>query len=271
MNTFEKFVYWLQGTMETPTVFGWYHIMCLGILVALCFAVGFISRKASDKTVRIVLLITTAILLIFEVIKQVVFAFEYNDGVVTWDYSWYAFPFQFCSVPMYVGFLASLLKECKLREGLYTFLGTYSLFAGLSVMIFPASVYMSYVAINIHTMLHHGAMVVLGVMLWTSGRIPFTLKAMLKAVLVFVALASIALVMNFIFYAVKPGVEFNMFFISPYYECEIPVANLIHHIYWLFLPAYFIVFTVIAFVVFYIVFLIRKFICKKTATVSYEL
>ena len=271
MNTFEKFVYWLQGTMETPTLYGWYHIMCLGILIALCFAVGFISRKASDKTVRIVLLITTAILLIFEVIKQFIMSFEYENGVAKWEYNWYYFPFQFCSVPMYVGFTASLLKESKFREALYTFLGTYSLFAGLAVMLVPSSVYMSYVAINIHTMLHHGAMVVIGVMLWTSGRIPFTLKAMLKAVLVFVALVTTALIMNLIFSAVNPGVKFNMFYISPYYHCEIPVANLIHHIYWLFLPAYYIGFTLVAFIVFYVVFLIRKFICKKTATVSYEL
>ena len=271
MNTFEKFVYWLQGTMETPEVYGWYHIMCLGILVAICFAVGFISRKASDKTVRIVLLIITAILLTFEVIKQFIMSFEFENGVATWEYNWYYFPFQFCSVPMYVGFTASLLKECKVREALYTFLGTYSLFAGVAVMLMPTTVFMEYVAINIHTMLHHGAMVVIGVMLWTSGRIPFTLKAMLKGVIVFVVLVTTALVMNLIFHAVKPGVKFNMFYISPYFACEVPVISLFYPNYAIFLPVYYIGFTIVAFIVFYIVFLIRKFVCKKTATVSYEL
>jgi hypothetical protein len=64
---------------------------------------------------------------------------------------------------MYVGLLAGLLKEGKVRRALYSFLGTFCLFAGLAVMVYPNDVFTSTLGISIQTMVHHGGMTVLGI------------------------------------------------------------------------------------------------------------
>ena len=43
-----------------------------------------------------IILISGFIMLIFEIYKQVIFTYQVGH------YQWYAFPFQFCSTPMYL-------------------------------------------------------------------------------------------------------------------------------------------------------------------------
>ena len=39
------------------------------------------------------------------------FSFNYDSLHTWWNYQWYAFPFQFCSTPMYVGLIAALTNS----------------------------------------------------------------------------------------------------------------------------------------------------------------
>ena len=106
MNLFEKIVYALSFKITTPVAYGWFHIMCLILTATISVFVALKLKDADDKKINRFLLIMSVIMLSFEVYKQTVFSFNYNDGIVTWDYQWYAFPFQFCSTPMYIAFIA---------------------------------------------------------------------------------------------------------------------------------------------------------------------
>lgn len=232
MNWFEKILAALDGRMETPTMYGWFHLMFWALVVVatvlLCyFAVK--NRKDKDKMAkmtRIVVLTYSIVTILLEVYKQLNFSFNSTTG--EWHYQWYAFPFQFCSTPMYIGLIAGCVKKGKFQEFLYSYLATYALFAGLAVMFLPSDVFISTIGINIQTMICHGGMVVVGIFLFFSGMVKLEWKTILKALSVFCVLVFIALILNVIFNSTGNTATFNMFYISPFLPCTLPLLSMIY-------------------------------------------
>lgn len=261
-----KFLQFLQSRMTTPTAYGWYHLMCLGIIIALSIGLSFAFRHASDKKIRIFLLITSIIMILLEIYKQFIFSYDIENNKIVWDYEWYAFPFQFCSTPMYIALIASLIKKGKVQDCLYSFLATFGLFAGALVMFYPGNVFMSYIGINIQTMFHHGMMAVIGIVLLTSKSVKIEHKTILKAGIVFLSLIITALLMNCIYVWLGGAEDFNMFYISPYKECELVVFSTIqaNTPYIVFLLSYVIGFGIAGYLILLIAMLI-KFIKSRIA------
>ena len=223
----EKFLAALDGTMPLPTLFGWYHLLCLGIVVGLCILVCLTAKGISDKKFNLVIGVTAGVLLLLEIYKQ--FNYSYNPSTDAWDYQWYAFPFQFCSTPMYVMLVAAFLKNGKVKTSLCSFLATYGFFAGAAVMFYPSDVFIRTIGINIQTMAHHGMMVVIGVFMYVSGRVECSKKTIFRAIPTFAALIALALIMNVIFVKLDFSDEtFNMFYISPYFDCTLPLLDMIY-------------------------------------------
>ncbi len=225
-----EFLHWLEGTMATPTWFGWYHIMWLVIMVAVCVLVYIFRNKISKKTVNIILLTTGIVLVIFEIYKQVIYSFDYHgvDQSATWSYRWWAFPFQFCSTPMYLMILAGVLRKGKVYDCLTGYLATYALFAGLAVMVYPGGVFTSEIGINIQTMFWHSSMFMIGFLLLATRTVELKFKTVLKATIVFAIMVTLALVMDILWHFYGTEGTFNMFYISPYYPCTLPLLEIIY-------------------------------------------
>lgn len=211
----------LDTSMETPTLYGWYHLLWLG-LTALTTYLLCRFRPDTRKT----LLFTALLVIGLEIYKQINYTFSYENGI-TADYQWYIFPFQFCSTPMYAGLLAGIWKPGKVRSCLYAYLATFALFAGLCVMVYPGDVFISTIGINIQTMICHGSMVSLGIYLLYSGEVELTHRTTGKAALVFSVCVALAAVMNEIAYVsgLLERETFNMFFISPHCDPHLPVYS----------------------------------------------
>ncbi|MGN1200803.1 MAG: hypothetical protein ACI4R8_00870 [Candidatus Caccovivens sp.] len=253
MVWYEEFLHWLQGKMETPTWFGWYHILWLGIMVVACTLIYIFRNRISRKDVNITLLVAGIVLIVLEIYKQIIYSFNYNGGGgnSTWDYQWYAFPFQFCSTPMYLMLLAGILRKGKVYDALLGYLATFAFFGGLCVMIYTGDVFSSYIGINIHTMIWHCSMVVIGFMILATRSVPLNLKTVLKASIVFACMIAIALILNIIWHYCGNEETFNMFFISPYYPCTLALMNIIYQTtpYPVFLLIYIIGFVLVAFII----------------------
>ena len=252
-QTLEEILHWLDGRMATPTTFGWFHIMWLVIMVAACTLVYVFRKRFTQRAVSNILLITGIIVIIFEVYKQVVFSsFHYVGGGASYfEYSWYTFPFQFCSTPMLVMLLAGIFRKGLFNDAMKSYLATFALFGGLCVMAYPGDVFVPTIGINIQTMVCHASMVVVGFMLWATKSVEFNFKTLLKAVCVFVVFVALALGMNVLwhFYG-DPAQTFNMFYISPYTPCTLPLLSMIYPKvpYFLFLIIYIIGFALAAMV-----------------------
>lgn len=243
--------------------------MCWGLVIIittlLClYAVK--HRNDQEKLVRFtrIVVLTYSILgIILEIYKQLNFSFNSTSG--EWSYQWYAFPFQFCSTPMYVGLIAGCCKEGGFQKFLYSYLATFALFAGLSVMFYPGDVFTRTIGINIQTMVCHGGMVVMGIYLWFSKQVKFEFKTILKALSVFCVLVAIALIMNIIYNSTGNTATFNMFFISPYLPCTLPILNMIYEMvpYPVFLIIYIIGFTLAAFIMLLVAMGINRLVKLK--------
>ena len=229
MHFFGKIIEILSFKAETPQMFGWVHILsfALAILLGIVFCIVF--KKPNEKTAKRLLLITSLFVIAVEIYKQFVFSFSYDGQTVNFDFQWYAFPFQFCSMPMYVGLLAALIKKGWLHDALCAFLATYGFFAGIVVMVYPAQVYIDIVGINIQTMVCHGLMLSMGIYLLASGYVELKHKTMLKALAIFSSIVVFVMIMNEVVYysGILNGEVLNMFFISRHFEPSLPVYSLV--------------------------------------------
>lgn len=219
----------LDTQMEEPAMYGWFHLLffagCIAAGVWLCIK----HKQADEAFARQLLLIVFGLSFLLEIYKQINYTFSYDGQTISADYQWYAFPFQFCSTPMYVGLLAGALRKGKVHDALCTYLATYALFGGLCVMVYPAQVFIGTIGINIQTMICHGSMITVGMYLLYTQYVKLEHKTVLKAIPVFACLVAMAMVMNEIARAtgLLERETFNMFFISPYCEGTLPVYSLV--------------------------------------------
>lgn len=232
MSVFIPILSFLQSKMTTPTLFGAWHICSFLLVIAACVCGVILFRNASDRTMRRVLAVIWAILVVFEIYKQVVYSFHISDNTITFDFQWYAFPYQFCSTPMYALPFLILMKDGPVRDFFMSFTTGFVFFAGLAVLIYPGDVFISTIGINIQTMVHHGFQVVLGVMLVAYNRRRMTLRNTCGGIAVFALFAAAAMALNEIVHSAFAvhGIDetFNMFFISRHYPCTLPVLGAIY-------------------------------------------
>lgn len=226
----ENFLHWFQGQMATPTWFGWFHILWLCIMIAECVTIYIFRKRISKRTLNIIILCTGIALVLFETYKQLEFSFVYNggNGNSYWTYQWYAFPFQFCSTPMYLMILAGILRKGKTYDCIMSYLATFALFGGLAVMIYPVFVFTKTIGINIQSMFWHSSMFSIGFLILATRNVELNLKTVLKASIIFVSMLTIALGMNVAWHYGGIDQTFNMFFISPYYPCTLALLNNIY-------------------------------------------
>ena len=228
----EKLLLVLGEKMTKPAIFGAWHIVSLVLTIA--FAVFLVAKfkDCSDATLRRILLAVWLVMLLFEVYKQVHSAFhtEYYEAwnFTYWEYSLWSFPFQFCSTPIYLLPFIIFAKEGKFRNAISAYMVTLSLFAGLIVMIYPGDVFSSTISINIQTMVHHGLQLAIGIFLTAHNRHKLNKRFFAWALIVFAVFAVLALVFNVAMYYVKPEAPVNMFYISPFVPCTLPVLSAVY-------------------------------------------
>lgn len=220
----------MHTTVDVPQSYGPYHITCAVLTIILAILLIAFFKNAKDKTVRTLTTIVWVVMVILEIGKQLLFS-VYMDasGAFYWDYYWYFLPFQFCSSPLYILPIVAFAKEGKLRDAAIVFLGTFSVFAGTCVMVFPGDVFLWYDFINVQTMVHHGSQIFFGAYLAFRYRDKLNFKNLVRATGIFASLCAIALLIDVLAYHLFPIWNipeiFNMFFISPYFECTLPVLS----------------------------------------------
>ena len=251
--------------MTTPTWFGWFHILWLLLTVGATVLLCMLYKQGKIKNVTAVVFITSLAVLILEIYKQTQYSFSYEGGVV-FDYQWYAFPWQFCSIPMYVGLLASFTRG-KLQGYLYSFLATFAIFAGVCVMVYPGDVYTSSVWINIQSMICHASMPVIGVFLYYTGTVKAEHKTILRGMAVFSVAVGMAVLLNelAVVVGIVPDETFNMFFVSRHCDPSLPVYSSVQAIvpYPWCLFIYVAGFTAASYIMLLIAMLVKKIAQKK--------
>ncbi len=254
---------------NSPTNYSWFHLMWIMIMILVCVLSSLFIAKKNDKKIDDKFVFSIGlILLIAELYKQVFLTLE--EG----HYQWYQFPFQFCSIPMYVAFVAPLIKNEKIKDAMYIFLSSYGLLAGMSVMVYPDTVFHTeYITLLIHTMLWHSSMVVMGIYLVVARKYGKKYKELIPASIIFIIIVMIAVIANIVGYEIYfkfperniYDESFFLLYVSPYYPTPLPVLSNIKEIvpYPVFLLSYILFFSLGVLILWSALIGIRKLFCRK--------
>lgn len=247
----QLFIDWTWGDIAAgevgPGMFSWFHILCLVLMVLFTVVMcKLFASKHSPAMDRKVIGVFAILLVLGEAFKQL-FWFEYYGY-----YRFEIFPFQFCSVPIYVSVFASLVPSEKIREVCYRFLAFFGIIGGLAVMAVPSAVlYTYFVSISIHSMVWHSILIAMGVYLIVSRGYGKKLKELLTPFYMYLGCIVLALIGNVLVYklhlgtpACHEGDNLSMFYLSPYYPTQFPLLGAVQEFsYPLFVLTYIAIFT----------------------------
>lgn len=264
MTLFQKIMFFLQSEMETPKPWGKYHLFWIVLTIIICIFLFKIKKRDSEVQLKVVLGTYGIIALLLEIAKQVSWACEIDpiNFETTWDYTWYAAPFQLCSTPIYISITCLFLKKNEFRESLLSYISFFTIIGSVVMLLTPQTCFTEYVLVNIHTMFLHCGSLVLSIFFLTNEYVKLNKKNYLGALKVFVFLVGIAEILNIGVY--KSGVlkdeTFNMFFISPYFMDEVPLfGSIIKNIpFGIYLIGYITLLSFLALVIYELAYIINK-------------
>lgn len=269
MTFFEKILYSLQVEMARPEAFGWFHWMWILLVVILITILFKLKNRYNNKQLKIVLGIYGIIGLILEITKQLIWSFNYNtvNNIVTWDYQWYAAPFQLCTTPIFVSIICLFFKEnSKIQNSLLSYMAFVTILGSFMTIIIPDSCFTNDIVINIHTMWLHCGSFVVSIYLLISEIVKIDKQNLKEAFNVFLFFVLIAEILNISIYNMNilKGETFNMFYISPYFISTLPVFDFIQQTvpFILFLLIYILAIYIGSLIVYCIAYIVKKRILK---------
>ncbi|GFI43629.1 MAG: YwaF family protein [Dorea sp.] len=143
--------------------------------------------------------------------KQYCLTYLVNKGI----YDWWYFPFQLCSIPMYVCLLFPFISSKGSCSLMLTFLMDFGLLGGIFTFFDTTGMYYSYLPLTIHSFAWHILLILMGIYAGCTGKADYSKKGYAKAVCGFLVCCLFATLFNLFFY---PYGRINMFYISPYYQ-----------------------------------------------------
>lgn len=151
------------------------------------------------------------LMLASEIWKQWSLTFLLNRG----HYNWWYFPFQLCSIPMYLCLLLPWINSKKARSILLTFLMDFGLLAGIFTFFDTSGLHYGYTPLTVHSYAWHILLIIIGICAGRTKEADYSLGGFLKSSSLYLVCCLIATIFNLAFYQFG---QINMFYISPYYR-----------------------------------------------------
>ncbi|MBQ2689716.1 MAG: YwaF family protein [Solobacterium sp.] len=209
----------MEGFLTETPMFGAFHITAASLSILLGFLYCRSVRRRNHGNVDVALFRTGLFLLGMECVKQLYLFLIVNQAQY---YSWWYFPFQLCSMPMY---LCIALKEApEERKGpIRTFLYTYGLIGALAALAWPEDILLGSIFLKVHGFLWHGLMVGIAMVSADKKEEGFS-----RTVQLFLFLCVCAEIINTAGTALRTyGSLPDMFYISPFTAAGQPVFRII--------------------------------------------
>lgn len=210
----QAFLQWTAWEMEKPASYGAFHLASTAVLLLLTITAAYRHRNASDKQNRIVLGVVGGFLLLTEVYKILFHIFVDPYG---WGF-WGVFPYQLCSVPMYLCIFCAFCRNKKVNAWLYEFMFAINMFGGIMAFIEPSGINHSYWTLTLHAYIWHMMLIFVGLYLYLNKRVCCNKRDYAKGIAVFAGACALAQMLNVIFAG-----KINCFYISPYVRSPLAV------------------------------------------------
>ncbi len=201
-----------------PKAYGVFHLSFTVLSLLVIVTVCFFTRSNSDKTFRIVLFSIGSALLLSEIYKQLYYGYAAGED----GYDWHIFPFQLCSVPMYLSIVIGCMKKNKIRDALCEYMVSIGFLGGIMAFIEPSGILNEHYFTLIHSCLWHALLIFFALYILFTGNACRSLKDYKNALWVLSGVILTATALNIIF-RTKPS--FNMCYISPFYNTPLAVFS----------------------------------------------
>ncbi|MBR4742882.1 MAG: YwaF family protein [Oscillospiraceae bacterium] len=199
---------------QHPEAWGLLHILFFAIGLSLAVFFAILLRNSSEKTFNRVLRTVGFVLCGMEVVKISFYYFAMHDCDLA--ATAYLFPFQLCSLPIYLAPIASYLKkESVVRKAMLTFMMTYTLMSGFSAFINPSGILMSHILPTFHSLIWHMLLVFIGLLIAISCRGGYRFRDFFRAFVLFIICCYTALFLNILIPTLLPEAGVNMFYLGP--------------------------------------------------------
>ena len=244
--------------IDKPELFGWLHIVLLAaVVLAATFCAVKIKCIPYLRRIR-VLTICGWVLAAAEIYKQLFLYYVVNNGV----YDWWYFPFQLCSVPMYLCILLPLAGKVhiSLRSGsdmpardllrpenaesspgslqsvFLTFMGCFTFISTAAALLYPQDFLRIYVTLTLHGFIWHGILLFISLTVFLSGMADLSQGGFVRSAVLFLILCAVAVCINIaaepaMTAAYSAGLIRNpyaaMFYLNPYHISPQPVVSTI--------------------------------------------
>ena len=196
--------------MTPPVPFSAFHILLtvFGAGFAVSFA-RFFGKKirsmaSPEPYFRHILFSCGVLLALMELYKQAfLYVIEFHG-----HFDWWYFPFQLCSIPMYLG-LGIPFVPSKLKNSFYSFIQDFGLLGGIMALAEPSGLMHPYITLTVHGFLWHFILIFMGLIcaFYNHGKRG-------RPLFLFLICTAIATVINVLSH---PYGNADMFYISPYY------------------------------------------------------
>lgn len=174
------------------------------------------------KQYKKIFLCCGVLLALSEVWKQWTLTFLLNNG----HYDWWYFPFQLCSIPMYICVALFFVHNLKIQRYLLSFLMDFGLLGGIFAFFDTSGMHYRYLPLTIHSFVWHVLLIIIGIyagMTWRmvkgtdAGDFPLFPRDYRKAACIYLLCCLAALCLNLAF---RRYGAINMFYINPYYPMQ---------------------------------------------------
>lgn len=224
--------------MEVPPMFGAFHIAAVLVAVIIAAAGALCAKRLSVYGRIRFLAVCGWVLVIMEVYKQLFLYCVVNGGT----YDWWYFPFQLCSVPVYLCILLPFL--CRGADGVrssaagpvFTFLAVYTFTGAAAALIIPEDYLRSYVTLTLHGFIWHGILLMISLTILLSRMADLSRRGFARASMLFLVMCAAAVCINI---AVEPLMAASyaegliphsyaaMFYLNPYHLSPQPLVDII--------------------------------------------
>ena len=213
----ENFFHFTAWPMVPPVPYSAFHIILglsgiiLSLISARLLAGSVFSRHHSDC----ILFLSGLFLSVCELYKQGFLYTIVNSG----RYDWWYFPFQLCSVPMYLCLLYPFLPSDRRHPiinkiNCAVFIQDFGLLGGFMALADPSGLMHPYWTLTLHGFIWHFILIFLGFYCCFSRISDVSTEGFFRVLPLFFLCCIIATVINV---AAGPDGNADMFYITPYY------------------------------------------------------
>ncbi len=207
------------------------------------------SEAASRSETALVRVIAAAglLLLILEAYKQLFLYYIVNGSC----YDWWFFPFQLCSVPMYLCVMLPVLYRRRITggsaerhsepngfcgrmyEAILTFLACYTFVSSVSALVYPEDFLRSYASLTVHGFVWHGILLFISLIVVfgsSNALADLSARGFLRTTVLFLCLCPAAVLINVLTEplmqeSAAPHSYAAMFYLNPYHISPQPLIG----------------------------------------------